>query len=330
MSVPPPFAAAALMMLAALGGCVDLTQPPQLLQQWDASAVDEDAAAGSGGMSGLGGSGGTGPATGPDGGPEAGARRDGAVVDAAGGTGGMAQADAAAGADVASVEAGATVVDASDVADIVADAPLDLGAVDAPPSPADGMADLVDAPLPPPTIAFTDATSFIYAPGTGGTDFTAPCGGGSQALIGVVGTSGGVTGLNSVQGTCGVVEATGALYQLTTRPSATLGPFGPVKPTMRDGSCPANQVVVGFDGASGSWLNYLYVYCASLTISGSAGSYTVTVGAATKLSTRLGTDGGTPFAADYCPAGQIAVGMLGAAGSAIDRFGLHCAKPVAQ
>jgi hypothetical protein len=328
MSVPSPFAAAALMMLAALGGCVDLTEPPRLQQRWDDSAVD-DAAAGSGGTSATGGRGGTGPATGPDGGPQAGVHGDGAVVDAAGGTGGMAEADAAAGADLATVEVGATFVQASD-ADVVADATLDLGAVDAPQSPADATADLVDAPLPPPTIAFTDSGSFIYAPGTGGTDFTAPCGGGSQALIGVVGTSGGVIGLNSAQGNCGVVEVTGTAHQLTTRPSATLGPFGPVKPTMHDGSCAVGQVVVGFEGASGSWLNYLYVYCASLTITGSAGSYTVTVGAPTKLPTRLGTDGGTPFAARSCPAGQIAVGMLGAAGSAIDRFGLYCAKPVAQ
>jgi len=138
-------------------------------------------------------------------------------------------------------------------------------------------------------------------------------------------------GLNSVQGSCAVLEVSGApSYQLTTRPSATLGPYGPVRPNRHDGSCPANQAIVGFEGGSGSWINYLFVYCATLTVTRSGASYTVTIGAPTRVPTLLGMQGGSPFAARYCPASQIAVGMLGAAGSAIDRFGLYCSTPVAR
>jgi hypothetical protein len=335
-----------LLTLAFLVGCVDLTLPPPLQERLDASMIGAGAAGGAatGGTPGSGGSGGQ--ATVPAGPPDAGAGggNDGAAVDAAGGKAGAGAADAAGGVDAATRDLGTDAVDAGDMGgadamgDVAADVPTsppdtmaDVASADAPTSPADAMADVADAGAPPPTIAFTDASSILYAPGTGGTDFTAPCGGGGQALIGVTGTSGGVVGLNSVKGACGVIEVTGTpSYQLTTRASATLGPYGPVTPTSHDGSCPANQVVVGFEGGSGSWINYLFIYCASLTITGSAGSYTVAVGAPTRLPTRLGTDGATPFAARYCPAGQIAVGMLGGAGSAIDRFGLSCAKPVAQ
>jgi hypothetical protein len=236
---------------------------------------------------------------------------------------------ATAGGDAAGGELGLDAADSGHAADVPADVPPDLA--DAPPSPADVTPDLAEAGPAGPTITFTGSSSILHAPGAGGTAFSAACGGSNQALTGLLGTSGGVSGLNSVQGACGVIAVSGAPgLQLTTRPSTTLGPFGPVRPTRHDGSCPANQVVVGFEGASGSWINSLSVYCATLTITANATKYHVTVGAPTRVPTRLGTDGGTPFAARYCPAGEIAVGMLGASGLAIDRFGLYCARPAAQ
>jgi len=325
-------------MVALVGGCVNLSGPPQL-RRTDAATFEEPPADGaaSGGNSGSGGAGGAGPSTGGAGGADGAAAggSGGARIDAAG----VDAADAAPVPDAAGGDLGAAVADAASSVDVAADASADLAQpdappppVDAPPPPVDAMPDLAaDVGPPLPVIAFTDSSSIIHAPGTGGTAFDAPCGGASQALIGLFGTSGGVVGLNSVQGNCGVIEVAGTVsYQLTTRASATLGPFGPVRPTSHDGSCPANEVIVGFEGGSGSWINYLHVYCAGLSITGSAGNYTVTVGAPFKVATRLGPVGGTPFPARYCPAGQIATGILGAAGSAIDRFGLHCAKPVAR
>jgi hypothetical protein len=305
---------AALALVAAVG-CVDLTQPPSLGQRPEVPPVD-------------GGAGGS-AATDPDAAVDAGeGGSDGAVSDAAAPDVAVDAADAASGIDVATSDLPAPVVDmAADAPDAIPDVP----GPEVPLPPADATGDLAEVAAPAPTISFTDPSSFVYAPGTGGTDFTAPCPGPSQAIIGVIGTSGGVVGVNSLQATCGVLEVIGApSFQLTTRPSATLGPFGAVRPTPHDGTCPANQAFVGFEGASGSWLNSLYVYCAPLTVTQSGSSYTVTVGAPARLPTRFGSDGGVPFAARFCPAGQLAVGILGGAGSAIDRLGLLCARPVAQ
>jgi hypothetical protein len=288
-------------------GCVDLTVPPSLLARPDESTEDAGAAdrAASGGAPGSGGTGGIGQEAG---------------------------SDAPSGVEAGTSDAADDVASGVDMGGVAADAREDVAQADAAPSLTDARGDLADAIPPPPTISFTDLSSLVYAPGTGGsTAYTGPCFGGSQALTGILATSGGVTGVNSVQGTCNVIAASGGpSYQLTTGPSSTLGPFGPVGPTSQNGSCPANQVVVGFEGASGSWINSMYVYCAPLTITGAPGGYTVTVGAPTKVPTRLGTDGGNPFAAHYCPVGHIGVGILGASGAAIDRFGLYCAKPVAQ
>jgi hypothetical protein len=313
----------AALLVLAIPGCVDLTTPP-FVERLEASVMEVAAPAGDA-------SGGT-----ADG-------HDGAAGDAGPGDAGVdAAADAAGGIDAAAPDLTAPIADAGEAGAVTPDARADLAEPDAAPSPPDAPPDVtpsppdtppdvVDAAPPPPTISFTDSSSIIHAPGTGGVDFTGPCVG-SLALMGLIGTSGGVVGLNSVQGTCGVIEATGGApsYQLTTRQSATVGPYGPVRPTTHDGSCPANHVIIGFEGGSGSWINYLHVYCAPLTLTASGGSYTVTVGAPTRVATQLGMAGGTPFAARYCPAGQVATGILGAAGGAIDRFGLYCARPVAQ
>lgn len=319
-------AALIALAVAVLGGCVNLTRPPEL-ERSDASTVmdagvEVAADAVESGGSDLGGA-------------------DAVAADLArdlADTGGMGDVAADTMADLANPDVPPPPIDmAVDVAadtavGVAADTAVDVAADTAVDLTPDAAADLVDAGPPPPVISLIESSPIVYTPGTGGSSFAAPCGGAGQALIGVSGTSGGVVGLNSVQGACGVIEVTGAApgYQLSTRPSATLGPYGPVRPTTHDGSCPANQVVVGFEGGSGSWINYLFIYCATLTVTGSAGSYAVTVGAPSRVPSRLGPEGGTPFAARYCPAGEIAAGILGASGSAIDRFGVYCARPVAR
>jgi hypothetical protein len=85
--------------------------------------------------------------------------------------------------------------------------------------------------------------------------------------------------------------------------------------------------MVGFGGNSGSFIDRLFARCAALTVSGTAGAYSVTVEAPVNGSP-IGPSSGTPFTSISCPPGAIALGVLGAAGQSIDQFGLHCAKPV--
>ncbi len=181
-----------------------------------------------------------------------------------------------------------------------------------------------------PVLELTDpADSMLYAPSMGGSDFTDACMPG-QVIIGLRGTSGGMfQGLNTVEAFCGDIAVTGdGPFDVQTTADGLLGPHGMLGPTMYDGSCPPNQVVVGFDGQSGNWIDALTPYCAPVTVSGTPGAYTVDVGTPpAKLTTIVGdTSGGAPFPPVFCPEGKVAVGIAGGSGAAVDRFGLHCAS----
>ena len=88
--------------------------------------------------------------------------------------------------------------------------------------------------------------------------------------------------------------------------------------------CPANQVVVGFQGRSGAVNDALLFQCASLTV-GPAPNYNLMFGATVTTGIIGGQTGGSPFAAVECPSGQVAVSQCLDAGDAIDVFGLACA-----
>jgi hypothetical protein len=283
----------ALLAVSLSAGCVDLTTPPPRLEPPD--AADQDAA-----------------------GAQLDASDDAPTVEGDGGTAGDTSADENR-ADANAPTADRNAPDGSDTdaagVDRAASDMADAGAPEAP----------TDAVPAPPSITFTSSSSTVHAPSTGGSAFDSTCGG-NRVLIGLSGTSGGmVAGLNSVQGTCGDLKVTGtSSYQITTEANGTLGPFGTASPNAHASSCAPNQMIVGFDGASGAWIDHLFIHCAPLTIQGGPGNYTVAVGTSTKILTRVGPATGTPFAARSCPDGQIAVGILGAAGQAVDRFGLSC------
>jgi hypothetical protein len=92
-------------------------------------------------------------------------------------------------------------------------------------------------------------------------------------------------------------------------------------------ACPANQVVVGFSGRSGALLDFLSPDCAPLSITGSPGSYAVTLGAATSVP-GVGDSGGSAFSDTTCPAGEVATENHLRAGDGIDYFGIGCSTPV--
>jgi hypothetical protein len=191
-----------------------------------------------------------------------------------------------------------------------------------------------DLGAPPPVITLGPSTlAGLHGTKMGNTisDDRCPAG---QALIGYRGTSGllqnmGTPVVTSLAAQCGIlaVDSTSPAA-VTVAPGATFAARG-----MRTGQtitavCPANQVVVTFDGRAGSFLDQLRIGCARLTIeSGSGGTLAVKIGVVTRLSP-LGGTGGEAFE-DGCPAGQIATGHRLEALNVVDSLALACALPSA-
>lgn len=136
-----------------------------------------------------------------------------------------------------------------------------------------------------------------------------------QLYCGVVTSPLGSTVVNVTAGDT-LPSPTGYFTSVNT-PSATTG---------RALRCPANQVLVGFGGASGSYVSQLTLRCAPLLRAGS----TLTVGAVTMGGTvgatvTVGSYQTVAFPATDCPANQVGMGYSGATGSILDSFGLQCA-----
>ena len=91
-------------------------------------------------------------------------------------------------------------------------------------------------------------------------------------------------------------------------------------------TCPADQVVVGFDGRVGMYVDQLIFRCATLTISEDRGAYTLSVGQPVAIAP-IGGEGGMAGPSINCAAGTLGIGSVVRAGFAIDAFGLACAKP---
>jgi hypothetical protein len=207
----------------------------------------------------------------------------------------------------------------------VPDAPVvDGGSEDD--GPASGTGDVT-----PPTVSLgAPADSPIAAPSSGGSPFTGSCGAG-QALVGVNGTSGGSSGLDSVQGVCAdLVVQTGATLKITTSQKGTIGPYGVAEAMMQQARCGPDQVIVGFEGRSGVWLDELTFHCARLMVTTSGADVTIGVATVTTATAAIGPGQTAAFAALSCATGLLAIGMVGGAGSAVDRFGLRCARPSLQ
>jgi hypothetical protein len=91
--------------------------------------------------------------------------------------------------------------------------------------------------------------------------------------------------------------------------------------------CPANQIVVGFEGRQGSYIDQLIFHCAPLTITGGPEAYTLSVGTVISIPPLGGPGGIVTFPPITCTTDAIAVGTIVRAGTAIDGFALICAAP---
>jgi hypothetical protein len=137
--------------------------------------------------------------------------------------------------------------------------------------------------------------------------------------------------IGTVATVCGKlsINATGGC-QITVTTGSSLPERGVYGDTEFRQLCPANQVVVGFQGReSAQLLNQVGFVCAPLVISRGAAGNTITLGPTTAL-TRAGGTAGTTYS-ESCPAGQIARGTnVTIAMGIVDAFGLICAPPVAR
>jgi hypothetical protein len=100
---------------------------------------------------------------------------------------------------------------------------------------------------------------------------------------------------------------------------------GMMAPTPWTRTCPANEVMVGFTGRSGAFLDQLVFSCAPLTAASEALGTALTPGTAAALAP-VGGGGGMPFAQIACPAGQVASGSLVRTGDYLDAVSLICSR----
>lgn len=151
---------------------------------------------------------------------------------------------------------------------------------------------------------------------------------GNQVLVGFQGfltpPSAGLTLIEGLAAMCAELSLVGPPPGPSTATAgATLAFHGASKGSAWTQICPADEVVVGFSGRSGSDLDQVAFECAPWTAESegaplSMGS-TVTLPAA-------GGDGGLPFE-DSCPSGQLARGTSGRYGQWVNALALVCATP---
>ncbi len=163
------------------------------------------------------------------------------------------------------------------------------------------------------------------APGGGGTPYDDACPAG-QVLIGFDGSVGSdQTYLRSVAGVCAKLAlGSAAPYAVTTSQAGTLPVRMVAQSTAQSALCPANQVVVGFAGTSGGYVDSLKFRCAPLSVGGQAPNFKLSIGTASDSGSIGGPAGGSAFTAISCSAGQVAVSQQVNAGGAIDGFGIAC------
>jgi hypothetical protein len=167
--------------------------------------------------------------------------------------------------------------------------------------------------------------------GDGGVAYLDTCPG-NQAVIGYQGYVALFDGgqelelVGRLQTVCGALSLEGpSMDQVVTTPGATLTARGETPDQAWTQMCPTNQIVVGFEGHSGQYLDRVAFTCAHWTAMHTANG-TVLVRDAIDTASPQGGDGGTAFQ-ESCPVGQVARGSAIRAGFWIDSLALICATP---
>jgi hypothetical protein len=195
-----------------------------------------------------------------------------------------------------------------------------------------GTAGGESAPLEPSQLTAAAATTDILRePDATGTAFADRCPD-NQVVIGFHGTMdapGGKSYLRSVQAVCGeLIVSDSEPWQVTISEAMTLPMHDIEAAQPQMALCPPNQVMTGFAGRSGLWMDSVDVRCAPLNILGSAPNYLLVVGTPSTAGTIGGTTGGSPFDPLECAAGDVAVGQVGRTiynGVVLGAFGVSCA-----
>jgi hypothetical protein len=180
-----------------------------------------------------------------------------------------------------------------------------------------------------------ETTDVVHEPGAGGAPFSDRCPDG-QVLIGFNGTvdtpgaPNAKTYLRSAQGICGEVAVSASdPYEVTVTQADPLPTHEIDAALEQTALCPENQVMTGFAGRSGLWMDSVDVRCAPLTILGVSPKFLLVVGTSATAGTIGGNTGGSPFDPVECAAGDIAVGQIIRSlysGAVLGAFGVQCAK----
>jgi hypothetical protein len=133
--------------------------------------------------------------------------------------------------------------------------------------------------------------------------------------------------LQSLGALCGDVLVDTVSLAVTTTAAGRLPAHGSAGGIDWMRPCPADQVVVGFDGRDGDYVNQLAFRCARLLITREGTGHAVSTGPVTPLPA-VGANAGAVFPSTSCPAGQVARGAGINAASWVNSFALICGRPV--
>jgi hypothetical protein len=167
--------------------------------------------------------------------------------------------------------------------------------------------------------------------GDGGSAYTDTCPPG-EVVIGYRGDllppdSGLIVVVSRIQTLCGAIVLEGSAPGLVSfTPGAQLPERGMFSGPSWWEPCPANEVVVGFSGHSGEYVDQLAFQCGQWIVASGDGGPVLTMTATTSLPA-VGGGGGSPFPAAACPPGQMATGTALRSGFWLDAFSLICGTP---
>jgi hypothetical protein len=156
----------------------------------------------------------------------------------------------------------------------------------------------------------------------------------NQAVIGYQGevtdADGGLVTpvVSRIETVCGVLTLDGtASNQVVVGPGSTLPERGLYSGSTWAQMCGPDQVITGFVGRSGAFIDQLSFECGHFIASSSGAGPAFTMDTMTTTYPAAGGDGGSAFPAVPCPPGQMAIGTALRSGFFVDAFSLICGTP---
>lgn len=167
---------------------------------------------------------------------------------------------------------------------------------------------------------FGEATTVGDLGGAGGSSFTADCGAGH--VVTGLDAEDNDFGLCRLRAVCSrILVQDGAIEvvdQASTQAFGTEGSYYDIDPV----NCPPGSALVAFEGSESAdgLVHHLRISCAAIAADGAS----VSLGGALEVPENLGSPSSGGSGAGSCPAGQLAAGIAGRAGTILDRFELRC------